>query len=160
MSRAFHGSYRRSLFYLFVALCVLSCSQVSTYVVASGQAGSSLTMRYQAAAPKANVLQHLSNKRKKWCTQLRDMRRCILRMSNDKSDIDPVKGDSVTPESVATTASTATNAAVEAPCAAETCPRPSSLMSINVLMLLFYGTLGSIMPYLPIFYRRIGATGK
>lgn len=38
--------------------------------------------------------------------------------------------------------------------------RPSSLFSINVLMLLFYGTLGSVMPYLPIFYKFIGANGK
>ncbi len=39
--------------------------------------------------------------------------------------------------------------------------RPStSLKSINVLMLLFYGTLGSVMPYLPIFYKHIGANGE
>ncbi len=36
----------------------------------------------------------------------------------------------------------------------------TSLKSINVLMLLFYGTLGSVMPYLPIFYKHIGANGE
>jgi hypothetical protein len=37
---------------------------------------------------------------------------------------------------------------------------PSSIKSINILMLLFYGTLGSVMPYLPIFYKYIGANGE
>lgn len=37
---------------------------------------------------------------------------------------------------------------------------PSSLMMINILMFLFYGTLGAVMPYLPIFYRQQGVSGK
>jgi hypothetical protein len=39
-------------------------------------------------------------------------------------------------------------------------PPPSSISSINILMLLFYGTLGSVMPYLPVFYRNLGVSGE
>lgn len=37
-------------------------------------------------------------------------------------------------------------------------PQPSSLQTINILMLLFYGTLGAVMPYLPIYYRFLGVS--
>lgn len=38
--------------------------------------------------------------------------------------------------------------------------RPSSLPKINSLMFFFYATLGSAMPFLPIYYRRIGISGE
>lgn len=34
--------------------------------------------------------------------------------------------------------------------------KQSSIAKINSLMLLFYGTLGSVMPYIPLYYRSIG----
>jgi hypothetical protein len=34
-----------------------------------------------------------------------------------------------------------------------------SLATINLLNLLFYGTLGTVLPYLPIFYRHLGVSG-
>lgn len=37
-------------------------------------------------------------------------------------------------------------------------PQHSSLLSTNILMLFFYSTLGSVMPYLPIYYRYCGAS--
>jgi hypothetical protein len=33
---------------------------------------------------------------------------------------------------------------------------PSSLGKINILMLLFYSTLGAAMPFIPLYYRHIG----
>lgn len=35
---------------------------------------------------------------------------------------------------------------------------PSSLTSINFLMVLFYGTLGAVMPFLPVFYKSLGVS--
>jgi len=35
-------------------------------------------------------------------------------------------------------------------------PATSSLMKVNFLMLMFYSTLGSAMPYIPLYYRKIG----
>lgn len=37
---------------------------------------------------------------------------------------------------------------------------PSSLTSINFLMVLFYATLGAVMPYLPVFYKSLGVSSK
>ena len=37
---------------------------------------------------------------------------------------------------------------------------PSSLMKINILMLMFYSTLGAAMPYIPLYYRHIGISDK
>lgn len=34
-----------------------------------------------------------------------------------------------------------------------------SLLFINTLMFLFYASLGSVMPYLPIYYRQLGLNG-
>ena len=39
-------------------------------------------------------------------------------------------------------------------------PPPSSLMKINILMLMFYSTLGAAMPYIPLYYRHIGISDK
>ena len=39
-------------------------------------------------------------------------------------------------------------------------PPPSSLAKINVLMLMFYTTLGAAMPYIPLYYRSIGLSSK
>ena len=36
----------------------------------------------------------------------------------------------------------------------------SSLLTINSMMFLFYATLGSALPYLPVYYRSIGITGQ
>jgi hypothetical protein len=38
-------------------------------------------------------------------------------------------------------------------------PKPSSLLTVNILMLLFYATLGSVMPYIPLFYRYLRVSG-
>ena len=35
-------------------------------------------------------------------------------------------------------------------------PPPSSLTKINILMLMFYTTLGAAMPFIPLYYRHIG----
>lgn len=35
-----------------------------------------------------------------------------------------------------------------------------SLLKINTLMLLFYSTLGSVMPYFPLYYKKLGITGE
>lgn len=37
---------------------------------------------------------------------------------------------------------------------------PSSLFSINVLMFLFYGVLGTVLPYLPVFYSNLGVSAN
>lgn len=37
---------------------------------------------------------------------------------------------------------------------------PSSLMKVNILMLMFYSTLGAAMPYIPLYYRHIGIPDK
>lgn len=34
-----------------------------------------------------------------------------------------------------------------------------SMLKINTLMLLFYSTLGAVMPYIPLYYRKLGVTG-
>ena len=39
-------------------------------------------------------------------------------------------------------------------------PPPSSLAKINILMLMFYTTLGAAMPYIPLYYRNIGLSSK
>ena len=39
-------------------------------------------------------------------------------------------------------------------------PPPSSLAKINILMLMFYTTLGAAMPYIPLYYRSIGLSSK
>ena len=36
----------------------------------------------------------------------------------------------------------------------------SPLLKINGLMLFFFATLGSTMPYMPLYYRKIGISGK
>ena len=36
----------------------------------------------------------------------------------------------------------------------------SELVKINSLMLFFYSTLGAVMPYMPLYYRKIGISGK
>lgn len=38
--------------------------------------------------------------------------------------------------------------------------RLSPLLKINSLMLFFFATLGSTMPYMPLYYRKIGISGK
>jgi hypothetical protein len=35
-------------------------------------------------------------------------------------------------------------------------PPPSSLTKINILMFMFYTTLGAAMPFIPLYYRHIG----
>ena len=37
---------------------------------------------------------------------------------------------------------------------------PSGLIKTNLLMLFFYSTLGSVMPFIPLYYRFIGLSGK
>ena len=49
---------------------------------------------------------------------------------------------------------------IEIPTATSRPFRPSSLPKINSLMFFFYATLGSAMPFLPIYYRRIGISGN
>ena len=39
-------------------------------------------------------------------------------------------------------------------------PPPSSLTKINILMLMFYTTLGAAMPFIPLYYRHIGLSSK
>ncbi len=65
-----------------------------------------------------------------------------------KSSIDVVAGDS-----------SSTGSDNDKPKAKVSLIKPSSLDSINLLMLLFYGTLGSAMPFLPIFYKQLGVSG-
>jgi hypothetical protein len=36
----------------------------------------------------------------------------------------------------------------------------SSLAKVNVLMLLFYSTLGAAMPFIPLWYRKLGIPGE
>jgi len=36
----------------------------------------------------------------------------------------------------------------------------SPMLKINSLMLFFFATLGSTMPYMPLYYRKIGVSGK
>ena len=36
----------------------------------------------------------------------------------------------------------------------------ASMRTVNLVNLLFYGTLGSVMPYLPLFYRILGVSGN
>ena len=37
---------------------------------------------------------------------------------------------------------------------------PSSLAKINILMLMFYTTLGAAMPFIPLYYRHIGLSSE
>ena len=37
--------------------------------------------------------------------------------------------------------------------------RPSSIAKINSLMFFFYATLGSVMPFIPVYYKQIGISG-
>lgn len=49
---------------------------------------------------------------------------------------------------------------VISPVVVVTGPPPSSLAKINILMLMFYTTLGAAMPYIPLYYRSIGLSSK
>lgn len=35
-----------------------------------------------------------------------------------------------------------------------------SMLTINLLNFLFYGTMGTVMPFLPTFYKHLGVSGK
>lgn len=38
--------------------------------------------------------------------------------------------------------------------------KASTLWTVKLLFLLFYGSLGSVMPYLPVYYHSLGLPGK
>lgn len=38
--------------------------------------------------------------------------------------------------------------------------KKTSMIRINILTVLFYSTLGAVMPYLPVYYRHIGVSGE
>jgi hypothetical protein len=33
------------------------------------------------------------------------------------------------------------------------------MLKINTLMVLFYSSLGAVMPYIPLYYRKLGISG-
>ena len=49
---------------------------------------------------------------------------------------------------------------VPAPLPASSRFQMSELVKINSLMLFFYSTLGAVMPYMPLYYRKIGISGE
>jgi hypothetical protein len=56
-------------------------------------------------------------------------------------------------------AKASTTLVVASKSASKSHPQASSLLVIRVLFLLFYGCLGSVMPYLPIYYKSLGLAG-
>jgi hypothetical protein len=38
-------------------------------------------------------------------------------------------------------------------------PLKSPMLKVNSLMLLFYASLGAVMPYIPLYYRKLGVSG-
>lgn len=158
-----------SFIYVALVLCII-CAQVNTFVMAtsletpsshrhSPQRGSTWSLPQQSTRPTETILQTLW-KKKKWGIDTRRQRRHILAVKMTDRDVNSESSSTGLESQLIASSSDTTDSKTAMGLVEDTCPRPSSLMSINVLMLLFYGTLGSIMPYLPIFYRKIGATGK
>lgn len=56
--------------------------------------------------------------------------------------------------------SSSTNSSASVTKTSPSAESPSSLFSINVLMFLFYGVLGTVLPYLPVFYSNLGVSAN
>eukprot|EP00981_Chlorochromonas_danica_P006279 scaffold1348_cov184-Ochromonas_danica.AAC.6 len=121
-----------SCYYLMLLLAVVILSSSSTTATTSTTSSSS-------SSPSSTV------------------KKSLLRSSSSSSSLPLIKSRTIQQvkrqslQEVIIAGSSSSNGAVEG--------KPqSSLVTINCLMFLFYATLGSVMPYIPIFYRYLGVS--